>query len=221
LLVPTLIIAPVAIAVLCLCGTGQAQNVSQSENTTNLRFKGTEAIAQFHDATTDVFIDLFEDISGGNGGGNVDETFLFYQVTVLDPNNGRTRYTVETGSGDIPPTDAQITRSSAHVSTSNSASGYVTQRCVVDTVANTSTCTTGTQGTVTIDWHRDGMETTFISGQSTTTSPSFTVHTGGSFSTNSAQASGSFPFGFPFSNYSGSLIDSSSSFITHDFTRNF
>src|SRR5215467_6316900 len=94
--------------------TGQnQQDVTTSGNTTSVRFKGTEANASFHDATTDVFIDMFEDVSGSNGGGTVDEAFLFYSVTTVNSGGG---FTVESGSGDIPPTSAQISGGSGHVS---------------------------------------------------------------------------------------------------------
>jgi hypothetical protein len=209
-------------------GENQQAETTTSGTTTNSRFKGSEANATFSNATTNVFIDLFQDTSGSNGGGNVTETFLFYQYTVADLSSQvctdfctYTRFTMETGQGDIPNTDAQISSGSAHVSTSTSDPGFVTQRCTIDNVnPNNNTCTTGTAGTISVDWHRDGIMTTFVSGQSTTTSPGFTIHTGGTFTTNSAGASGSLPGNFSFTNYPGNLIINNSSFITHTFTRN-
>jgi hypothetical protein len=207
-------------------GENQQADTSQNGNTTNSRFKGSEANATFSNATTNVFIDLFQDTSGSNGNGSVTETNLFYQYTVADPTSQvcndfcmYTRFTMETGTGDIPQTDAQITSGSGHVSTSTSDAGFVTQRCVIDTVANTDDCSTGTSGTIIIDWHRDGINTTHVTGQSTSTSPGFTIHTSGNFDTNSAGASGSLPGNFTFSSYPGFLVINNSSFIEHAFTR--
>ncbi len=207
-------------------GQNQQAESQQNGKTTNSRFKGSEANSTFTNATTNVFIDLFQDTSGGNGQGNTTETFLMYQYTVADPTSQvctdfctYTRFTMETGQGDIPQNDAQITSGSAHVNTSTSDAGFVTQRCTIDTNTGT-TCTTGTSGTISIDWHRDGINTTHVTGQSTTTSPGFTIHTSGNFDTNSAGVAGSLPGGFTFSGYSGFLIINNNSFIEHAFTQN-
>jgi hypothetical protein len=209
-------------------GENQQADTTQNGKTTNSRFKGSEANATFQNATTDVFIDIFEDTSGGNGNGNTTETFLFYQYTIADLSSQvctdaciYTRFTMETGQGDIPPTDAQVSSGSAHVNTSTSDPGFMTQHCTIDNVnPDNNTCTTGASGTISLDWHRDGINTTFSSGQSTTTSPGFTVHTSGNFTTNSAGASGSLPGNFSFSAYPGFLILNNSNFITHSFTMN-
>jgi hypothetical protein len=213
-----------SICLIAACATDEPRfGEQQQADTVVNKFKGTEANGNSHTDTTSVSIDLFQNISNTSP----TETFLFYSYSIADPTSQvctdvcvYARWTTETGMGDIANNAAQINGNRAQVMTSTNIAGFTVTRCVSDTRDGSNVCTAGTQGTVSIQWRKDGVNEEKVDGRSRTKSPGTIVLTQGTFVTNSSVATGSLPGSFTFSNSGGSLIDSRNSFITKTFTRN-
>ncbi len=173
------------------------------------------------------YIDAFENTSGLNRA-----AYLYFAVSSVDPNSLQcytwtdwwgytyswcyyTRYTWSYGWGQIPAQDFQVNPNAARVKyTVGSDSSFYAYQCTIDYSTWTFNCGVPTGGDIDVAWSKDGQWSSSHSGTDQSSYGPYTFQTSGTWSSNSAHASGSI-LGASF-DASGGFGDTHQSNVTKD-----